>query len=60
MQVGDKLRNKENKNMYTIIDVFHYRNTVSKGYVLKDTWNRYSEPIIISDDKIRVEYDYKI
>lgn len=60
MQIGDKLRHKESKMIYSIIDVFHYRNTISKGYVIKDTWSKYSEPIIISDEKARVEYDYKI
>lgn len=56
LKIGDILRNKNSRISYKIIDVFYYKDTISRGYILKDTWSKYSEPIMVSEEKIKLEY----
>lgn len=54
LKIGDILRNKNSRISYKIIDVFYYKDTISRGYILKDTWSKYSEPIMVSKEKIKL------
>ena len=58
LKIGNRLRNRNSRILYKIIDIFYYKDTLSRGYVLKDTWSVYSEPIMVSEEYIKLEYEY--
>lgn len=57
LNIGNVLKHKNNRMRYKIIDVFYYKGTTYRGYILKDTWNKYSEPMMVSEEKINLEYE---
>lgn len=57
LNIGNLLRNKNNRKLYKILDIFYYKDTKFKGYIIKDIWDKYSEPIMVSEEKINLEYE---
>lgn len=37
LNIGNVLKHKNNRMRYKIIDVFYYKGTTYRGYILKDT-----------------------